>query len=393
MRVLRSFCLKIRWHAFCTILCVPREFGAGLFSESLAAAPLRVSARSPTVEEGMAMLHRTQSAAHQIQPPVAPFPILATPDRALPAVSPMARTGNVWAGIWRLADPKISLASMAALFLGACLAAHDGAIAWDWLGLTVAGIFFIEVAKNASGELFDWDSGADLDIRPEDRSPFSGGKRVLVDGLLTRTQTRYVADVAYALGIGTGLGIALWREPHVWWIGLVGVGLAFFYHAPPFKLSYRGWGELAVAAVYGPLIMAGMYLVQRGTLTPQVIVLGLPLGMLIGAFLWISEFPDYLTDRAARKRNLVVVLGRVRASRYFALLIILVQLVIGLLPLAGLPVTVLFGWVAAVPAAFAAQILLTHPEQTQRIIPAQAFTLIAFLLLSLTSGVGVLLAV
>lgn len=83
-------------------------------------------------------------------------------------------TPAVRAGFWRLADPKISLASMASIFLGAAAAAHDGALAPGWLVLTILGIFAIEVAKNASGELFDWDSGADLAVVPEDRSPFFG---------------------------------------------------------------------------------------------------------------------------------------------------------------------------------------------------------------------------
>ena len=56
-----------------------------------------------------------------------------------------------WAGFWRLADPKISLASMASIFLGVAVARHDGLLSPGWLLLTVFGIFCIEVAKNASG--------------------------------------------------------------------------------------------------------------------------------------------------------------------------------------------------------------------------------------------------
>ncbi len=165
-------------------------------------------------------------------------------------------------GFWRLADPKISLASMASIFLGACAAAAAGAIDFSWLAVTVIGVFAIEVAKNAWGEIFDFDSGADLAIAPEDRSPFSGGKRVLVDGLLTRGQTIAISAVSYAIGITAGLAIVLWREPAVFWIGVLGVFCAFFYHAPPAKLSYRGLGELAVAICYGPLVCVGSYLVQ-----------------------------------------------------------------------------------------------------------------------------------
>ena len=60
------------------------------------------------------------------------------------------------------------------------------------------------------------------------------------------------------------------------WIGVVGLALAFFYHAPPLKLAYRGLGELAVAACYGPLIAVGSYLVQRGEITADVLLLSLP---------------------------------------------------------------------------------------------------------------------
>ena len=46
----------------------------------------------------------------------------------------------------------------------------------------------LEVAKNAWGDVYDYDSGTDLAVQPADRTPFSGGKRVLVDRLLTRAQ-------------------------------------------------------------------------------------------------------------------------------------------------------------------------------------------------------------
>ncbi len=61
-------------------------------------------------------------------------------------------THDLWKGFWRLADPKISLASMASIFLGACAAAADGSLHVGWLIVAVLGIFAIEVAKNASAK-------------------------------------------------------------------------------------------------------------------------------------------------------------------------------------------------------------------------------------------------
>lgn len=299
---------------------------------------------------------------------------------------------NFWIGFWRLADPKISLASIASIFLGACAAAADGPLHVGWLGLTIFGIFAIEVAKNASGELFDFDSGADQAVAPEDRSPFSGGKRVLVESLLTRRQTVGIAVGAYLVGIATGLIVVGWREPSVLWWGLIGVGGAYLYHAPPVKLAYRGFGELAVTICYGPLICGGTYLVQRGAVTPQVLSLSLPLGLLIGAFLWINEFPDYHADQRSHKRTLVVRLGRRRASRVFAGIQGTVILLLLLLPLIGLPRSIWLAAIAVPPALAAAQRLWIEPDNTQRVVPTQVKTLLAFVLFALGGGMGVLIA-
>jgi len=297
---------------------------------------------------------------------------------------------SVWQGLWRLSDPKISLASFAGMFLGACAAARDGVLSWGWLALTVLGIFCIEIAKNASGEIFDFDSGTDQAVAPEDRSPFSGGKRVLIDGLLTRRHTIAISAVTYLLGIALGLIIVGYREPRILWLGVVGVAFAFFYHAPPFKFSYRGLGELVVGLCYGPLIAAGTYLVQRGAITLETISVSTVLGLLIAAFLWVNEFPDYRADLASGRLNLVVRLGRPKAARAFLVIVMVAAIGLMLLPLAGLPVAVWLGALFLIPAAIASRILLQHAEVTSRVITAQGMTLLSFALYALGSGVGLL---
>jgi 1,4-dihydroxy-2-naphthoate octaprenyltransferase len=298
---------------------------------------------------------------------------------------------NFPAGFWHLADPKISLASLASMFLGTCAAVGDGVLHVVWLAITVLGILAIEVAKNASGEIFDFKSGADTAVALENRSPFSGGKRVIVDGLLTEKQTVWIAAAFYSIGVLSGVLILLTREPSVFWLGLVGIGCAFFYHAPPFKLSYRGLGELAVAVCYGPLICAGTYLVQTGEISSDVVYLSIPLGMLIGAFLWINEFPDYSSDRLARKKTLVVRLGMKKSGRYFGLILGLALLILLLLPIAGLPKTVWLGAIFIIPAWLAFIRLQSFPENTSKIIPAQGLALLSFILYALGTGMGVIL--
>ena len=293
-------------------------------------------------------------------------------------------------GLWRLADPKISLASFSSLFLGAALAARDGGLSPAWLALTVAGIFALEIAKNASGEIHDFAS--DREVKPEERTPFSGGKRVLVDGLLTRRDAAAIAATGYGVAIASGMAIVLWREPAVLALGVLGVACAYFYNAPPVRLSYHGLGEIVVGVCYGPVIACGTYLVQRGTITPSVVVLSLPLGLLITAFLWVNEMPDRRADESAGKRTLVVRLGARRASSVFGGILAAAFALLFGLPLAGLPFGLALGAIAAVPAFLAVRHLERSVHVSAKLVPAQRLALATFVLFALGSGAGALLS-
>jgi 1,4-dihydroxy-2-naphthoate octaprenyltransferase len=173
--------------------------------------------------------------------------------------------------------------------------------------------------------------------------------------------------------------------------GLAGVACAWWYHAPPLRLSYRGLGELAVALCYGPLIAAGTYVVQRGTVPGWVVLAALPLGLLIAGFLLINELPDVRADASVGKRTLVVRLGTARAARALALLVAVAFAGIVLLPLAGLPGAVWAGLAGLPPAAAAARRARRDHDRTARLIPAQRWMLLSFVLCALGLAAGLLL--
>jgi 1,4-dihydroxy-2-naphthoate octaprenyltransferase len=310
---------------------------------------------------------------------------------AFPPEKPAAVSSNFWRGVLRLADPRLALASLSVMALGAGAAWRSGGVDWFWLAITVAGVLCIEAAKNAAGEVFDLDAGVDLAHLPEDRSPFAGGRRVLVDGLLTPAQTWLVAVQGFLLGVTAGVWIVLQHEPRVLWIGLAGLALAFFYHAPPVRLSYRGLGETAVGFAYGPMMCAGVYVVQHGGVPLWVMALGVPLGLLIAAFQWVNEFPEFDEDRAAHKNTMVVRLGRPRAARVFAGLMAMALAVTLALPLAGVPLGAWVGLIAIVPAGQAARQLLANPEDAAHVGPAQQNAQRAFLLFAVGAALGVAL--
>ncbi|MEH6570537.1 MAG: prenyltransferase [Halioglobus sp.] len=293
----------------------------------------------------------------------------------------MAITNKVATGIWRLADPKISITSVASMAIGASIVALETDINWTWLVITGLTLFCMEVAKNAWGDIYDYDSGTDLAVAEEDRTNFSGGKRVMVDDLLSRAQTWAVAFVFGLIGLVLGACIVFLREPMALWAGIIGLFFGWSYHGPPLRLAYRGLGELDVILVYGPMIALSTYLIQTHQLSMDVLLLSLPLGIYIMAFLWVNEFPDHDADTSAGKRNLVVKLGRFRASRvlpfiYFAGFAIL-ALIAGNTHLGP---SAWWGFIALPTAILVSLWTWRQPETFYRNKPVQPMALLTFVL-------------
>jgi 1,4-dihydroxy-2-naphthoate octaprenyltransferase len=298
------------------------------------------------------------------------------------------------AGFWRLADPKISITSAASMAIGAALAAPLPGFSWGWLLLFGFAMFCMEVAKNAWGDVYDFDSGTDQAVRPEDRTDFSGGKRVLVDGILTRRQTWAIAFVFGLLGLAIGAAIVFLREPDVFWLGLLGLVLGWSYHGPPLQFAYRGLGELDVVLCYGPIIALSTFMIMSGEFAIEPVLLSLPLGIFTAAFLWVNEFPDYEADLGAGKYNLVARLGKPAAARLLPLIYLAGFALLLVLPLfSTLPAAVLLGFVAAPAAAAASFWTLADPQTFYRHKPVQPAALLAFVLYSAGVSAGLLLGV
>jgi len=304
--------------------------------------------------------------------------------RPLDSPGPLARR---LVGIYRLADPKIMLASLVPFAAGAAIAHREGARVSPLLAVLALGaVFGVEVGKNAVNDLYDFRSGADLGVRPEERTPFSGGKRVLVDGLLTERQVIANAFAGFGFALLLGLYLALAVDPRLFALGALGAAVSIAYTAPPFRLSYRGLGELAVFATYGPGIVLGAEALFAGRITPVAVWVSLSLGALIANVLLVNELPDERADRGAGKRTWVVRLGRRGATR-IALALFLAGFGLPWIAIAAGQTARLAGVLLGVPAAAIAMRELTRPSGA-RIVVAEAATLLAYVL----AGAGLAVA-
>lgn len=287
-------------------------------------------------------------------------------------------------------------------FLGGIIAANE--IGWDfnfiYFGLTLIGIICIHLGANISNDYFDYKSGADKD-NPY-RTPFSGGSGLLSDdGKLLKPKHVLAVSLMF-YGIGSGIGILLdflLGDPRhiIFLIGIGGVGLSFFYTAPPFKFAYKGLGEIAVAVTFGPFVVMGSYYVQTVNLSWDPLLASLPLAALIAAILYVNQFPDHFADKRAGKEHLVVKLGLKRAINgytaliWFAFISIFFGVAIGFIELnygiSGIPIAGIMTIVAVPIVIRTLKILKKSYNKPMELIPASASTI------QLYAVIGIILCV
>jgi 1,4-dihydroxy-2-naphthoate octaprenyltransferase len=84
-------------------------------------------------------------------------------------------------------------------------------------------------------------------------------------------------------------------------------------------------------------------------------------------------------------------LGRPRAARVFAVIVALAYFGVVALPLADLPRTVWLGLIGLPWGMAAAHRLVRHPEALRHIVPAQAWTLLSFVLMAIGIAAGLVI--
>jgi len=273
----------------------------------------------------------------------------------------LERTGRE---LGRLFKPKISpimtffratrlpflMATLAPVSTGAAVAAYHGYFSALLFLFTLLGVALIHMGLNLANDYFDTKLGADpINKKP---TPFSGGSRVLIYGMLSLTQAQAMMGLLFASGVAIGLYLAFTRGLlEILGLTAIGLFLSIFYTAPPLKLAYRGLGELAVAIGFGPVVVMGSYFVQTQRFALEPLIASIPVGVLIMLILYVNEVPDLEYDRAAGKMTLLTRLDRKDALGLYKAFLASVYALVALSVLAGTaPLTALLA-LATIPMA------------------------------------------
>ena len=210
------------------------------------------------------------------------------------------------------------------------------------LTLTTFGILFFHLFSNLYNDYFDVSHGTDeanteyfnagMNSSMLKGAQLSGGSRAVELGLITLKGTKSLANIMFILGLLTAAGILFisyintGSTSNAYYssiIALIGVLIGYFYTAKPIRLSSRyGLGEISIFLAFGPLLTLGTgYAISMETIISysdefyNLLLLGVPIGILTTNILFINQFPDYTSDKKVGKNHLVVLLGK-KASRW-----------------------------------------------------------------------------
>jgi 1,4-dihydroxy-2-naphthoate octaprenyltransferase len=205
-------------------------------------------------------------------------------------------------------------------------------VAWNETGLfnlglfllTLLGILLMHTGTNLANDYYDHVSGNDENNNTP--TPFSGGSRIIQDGLITAESIISVSLALYLLAGVIGYYLYLLMGDVIIFLALAGGFLGFFYSAAPLRHGYRGLGEISVFLGFGPLLVAGAYYVQVQKLSLSMWLISVPAGILIMLVLFVNGFQDREADKKTNKKTLVVLLGKKKSSVLYILFLALVYL-------------------------------------------------------------------
>ncbi len=159
--------------------------------------------------------------------------------------------------------------------------------------------------ENFSNDVFDSETGVDVNK-----------KNSLVNMTGNKSLIFWVSNLCLALGLLGISTIALQQQdPTVIGLILLCCGIGYIYQGPPFRLSYKGLGEILCFFAFGPLAFAATYYSQTKAWSATSFAASIVVGIATSLILFCSHFNQVKDDAAIGKKSPVVRLGTKRSAQ------------------------------------------------------------------------------
>lgn len=217
---------------------------------------------------------------------------------------------------------KAALVSIRAISLTATACPVLLTFFWGWvlglefnglfLGLSVTGVVFLQIATNLLNDIEDYRRLIDL-------AGGHGGSGVLQKGWLTIRHFYGLAVFSFAVTFLCALPIFLAEPLLALGIGVIGIVAAASYSSGPFSLKYRALGDVAVFFLCGPLLTAGASIAIFSEVPQWALGIGGFFGFLACGILHANNLQDIDIDRQRGATTLAGIAG-FGASRWILIM-------------------------------------------------------------------------
>jgi 1,4-dihydroxy-2-naphthoate octaprenyltransferase len=194
------------------------------------------------------------------------------------------------------------------VIVGTAVASSEGAhLSALIFAATLACALLIQIGTNFANDYSDFHRGADNENR-------LGPTRVTHSGLLDQAAVRRGIIVAFGLAVLVGAWLVLVGGWPILAIGAASVIAGLAYTGGPFPFGYFALGDVFVFVFFGLVAVMGTTYLQVGHWSRDAVLYAVPIGLLVTNILVVNNLRDRLTDKAAGKHTLSVLVGD-RATR------------------------------------------------------------------------------
>ncbi len=191
-----------------------------------------------------------------------------------------------------------------AIFLAYCSAKQIN-VFYSLLGLLA--VLFVQAATNMLDDYFDWKSGSVENYKKqiEEKNVARTHKCFYFEQNLITPKTLFLVICAlFVIAFLFGVIIFVNLGWYLLWFALISGMLAIFYSEPHIKLSSRGFGEISIGIIFGPLLMIAAYLVAGGVISEFIIFISVIMGLLIMNIAHTHAIMDFDADKSIGRLTL-----------------------------------------------------------------------------------------
>jgi 2-carboxy-1,4-naphthoquinone phytyltransferase len=170
-----------------------------------------------------------------------------------------------------------------------------------FLGAAIAIIAWM----NISNDVFDSDTGIDIN-KAESIVNLTGNRNLMF----------WLGNLFLGLGL-LGIGSIAWGQQDFTVIAIVLLCclLGYTYQGPPFRLGYKGLGEIICTICFGPLALSAAYYSQTQSWSIANLTASIIIGISTTLILFCSHFHQVKDDLAAGKLSPIVRMGTKMGAR------------------------------------------------------------------------------